>query len=46
MYGSDDIKSLENNIVNIFKQQGELILELSQKNKTSQDNVTSVDNNQ
>lgn len=46
MYGSDDIKSLENNIVNIFKQQGELILELSQKNKTSQDNVTSVDNTQ
>ena len=43
-YGSDDISDLENNLLSIFKQQGELILELSKRTKTKQVNVTTVEN--
>lgn len=46
LYGNDDIKSLENNILTLFKQQGELILQLLQKNKEQQPNITTVEINQ
>lgn len=44
MYGSDDIKSLENNIITVFKQQGELLLDFILKSKTTRVNTTSVEN--
>ena len=42
-YGSDDIDTLENNLLSVFKQQSELILELTKRTKTRQVNSTSVD---
>ena len=42
-YGSDDIDTLENNLLSVFKQQSELILELTKRTKTRQVNSTAVD---
>jgi hypothetical protein len=42
-YGSDDIDTLENSLLSIFKQQAELILELSKRTKTRQVNTTVIE---
>ena len=42
-YGSDDLSSIENTLVSLFKQQGEMILELSKRSRGVQLNLTSVD---
>lgn len=43
LYGSDDLSSIENTLVSLFKQQGEMLLELSKRSKGVQLNLTSVE---
>lgn len=45
-YGSDDLSSIENTLVSLFKQQGEMILELSKRSKGLQVNFTSIETNE
>lgn len=42
-YGSDDLSSIENTLVSLFKQQGEMLLELSKRSRGLQTNITSTE---